>query len=310
MKLFTKISLILAAVAGGVGILAIIIGLLMGADVNDLNNMGIYISPHQQVAVSGVITEVGEEGLMAEVMIEDNIVQHHNETNHNYVPNEINGLHHNYRHHNEKLHNHSCSLKDIDRLKVEIHNAQITIWASEDEENIIYYSNKENSIAKVSGTTLKLGDNTSSTDKIELEIYIPVGVLKEIEIEVVNGTIFAEKMVADNVIIEIDNASVQIDELVVEDKAELQINAGQMIIGYYSGAKLETECGMGSIMVVCQGNQNDYNYDLECGMGQIQINEDNYSGIGKDLKLHNESHKSIKAECGMGEIKLEFLNSL
>ena len=282
MKLFTKISLILAAVAGGIGILAIIIGLVMGADVNDLNNMGIYISPHQQVAVSGVIMEREEEDL----------------------------THHNYRHHNEKLHNHSCSLKDIDRLKVEIHNAQITILASEDEENIIYYSNKENSIAKVSGTTLKLRDNTSSTDKIELEIYIPVGVLKEIEIEVVNGTIFAEKMVADNVIIEIDNASVQIDELVVEDKAELQINAGQMIIGYYSGAKLETECGMGSIMVVCEGNQNDYNYDLECGMGQIQINEDNYSGIGKDLKLHNESNKSIKAECGMGEIKLEFLNSL
>lgn len=282
MKLFTKISLILAAVAGGVGILAIIIGLVMGADVNDLNNMGIYISPHQQVAVSGVIMEREEEDL----------------------------THHNYRHHNEKLHNHSCSLKDIDRLKVEIHNAQITILASEDEENIIYYSNKENSIAKVSGTTLKLRDNTSSTDKIELEIYIPVGVLEEIEIEVVNGTIFAEKMVADNVTIEIDNASVQIDELVVEDKAELQINAGQMIIGYYSGAKLETECGMGSIMVVCEGNQNDYNYDLECGMGQIQINEDNYSGIGKDLKLHNESNKSIKAECGMGEIILEFPNSL
>lgn len=282
MKLFTKISLILAAVAGGVGILAIIIGLVMGADVNDLNNMGIYISPHQQVAVSGVIMEREEEDL----------------------------THHNYRHHNEKLHNHSCSLKDIDRLKVEIHNAQITILASEDEENIIYYSNKENSIAKVSGTTLKLRDNTSSTDKIELGIYIPVGVLKEIEIEVTNGTILAEKIVADNVTIEIDNASVQIDELVVEDKAELQINAGQMIIGYYSGTKLETECGMGSIMVVCEGNQNDYNYDLECGMGQIQINEDNYSGIGKDLKLHNESHKSIKAECGMGEIILEFPNSL
>lgn len=298
MKLFTKISLILAAVAGGVGILAIIIGLVMGADVNDLNNMGIYISPHQQVAVSGVITEVGEE-IVGESILGQNYNSHHESVGQ-----------HNYGHHNEKLHNHSCSLKEIDRLKVEIHNAQITIFASEDAENIIYYSNKENSIAKVSGTTLKLGDNTSSTDKIELEIYIPVGVLEEIEIEVVNGTILAEKMVADNVTIEIDNASVQIDELVVEDKAELQINAGQMIIGYYSGAKLETECGMGSIMVVCEGNQNDYNYDLECGMGQIQINEDNYSGIGKDLKLHNESNKSIKAECGMGEIKLEFPNSL
>ena len=33
MKLFTKISLIVAAIAGGVGILAVVIGLAMGAKV-------------------------------------------------------------------------------------------------------------------------------------------------------------------------------------------------------------------------------------------------------------------------------------
>ena len=61
MKLFTKISLIVAAIAGGVGILAVVIGLAMGARVKDLEVMGIYISPNQ-VELSGVIkNEIRDE---------------------------------------------------------------------------------------------------------------------------------------------------------------------------------------------------------------------------------------------------------
>lgn len=333
MKLFTKISLILAAITGGLGILAVVIGLALGADVTQLNDMGIHISPHQQVEVSRVITEVTEEVVEEivenveeesihiyhdviseheEKVVEDDylpteeiIVQHHNEIGHNYIPNEI-GV----THHNENLHNHTCNFRGINRLEVEVQNAQITIFASEDTQEFLYYSNKEESIAKVEGSTLKLEDNSELKDKIELELYIPISVLKEIEIEAINATVLADKLIADNIKIEIDNASVQIDELVVEDKAELQINAGQMIIGCYDGKQLETECAMGSIMVVCEGKQSDYNYDLECGMGEIKVQNDSYSGIGKDLQIHNDSRKSIKAECALGEIIFEFPNHM
>ena len=358
MKLFTKISLIVAAVAGGLGILAIIIGLVMGADIYELNDMGIHLSPNQRKMINRVSMDIVEEKLVTEVEeeigevfgnytdesfysyndvmpeyqenlveynyvpTEENIMQHHSETGHNYAPNEndierhdympdeANITHHKERHHNEKLHNYTCEFDDIKRLEVDVQNAEITIFAVESEKEFTYYSNRKNTIAKVEGSTLKLEDKSNIRDKIELELYIPIGVLKEIEIEAVNGTISADRIVADNVNIEIDNASVQMDELIVENKAELQINAGQMIVGFYSGNNLETECAMGSIMVVCEGKQEDYNYDLECGMGQIQIQQDIYSGIGKDLKIHNESKKSIKAECAMGEIVLEFPNSL
>lgn len=289
MKLFTKISLISAAIAGGIGILAIVIGLALGADVTQLNDMGIYISPYQQETVSQVML----------------IKQHHNETGHNNHPNEIDATHH-----NENLHNYTCKLRGIKRLEVEVQNAQITIFATESMNDFTYYSNRATSIVKEEGTTLKLEDHADLKDKIELELYIPIGMLKEIEIEAVNATIWADKMVADNIKIEIDNAAVQIDELVVEDKAELQINAGQMVIGYYDGKQLETECAMGSIMVVCEGKQNDYNYDLECGMGQIQIQNDSYSGMGKDIQIHNDSSKYIIAECALGEIILEFPNHM
>lgn len=281
MKLFTKICLIVAAIAGGIGILAIILGLAMGADAEDLSSVGIYVSPHQQLDVSGVITEVVEEST--------------------HIYNDTGSKHH---------HNITDSFSGMKRLEVDVQNAQIIILSKEDSNDIIYYCDGKRNIAKVEGTTLRLKDETNIKNKIYLEIHVPVGVLKEIEIEAMNGTLTVDRLVADNVSIEIDNASVQIEELVVTNKAELQINAGQMVVGYYSGEGLETECAMGSIMVVCEGKPDDYNFELECGIGNVRVGENNYSGIGNDFKINNKSPKYINAECGMGEIILEFPNNL
>ena len=83
-----------------------------------------------------------------------------------------------------------------------------------------------------------------------------------------------------------------------------------MIIGYYDGLKLDAECAMGSIMVVCEGNQDDYNYEMECGMGQIVFGQESYSGLGEEIYIDNRSSKLIEASCDMGDIMLEFPNSL
>lgn len=62
MKVFTKICLILAAAAGGIGIVAVVIGMAMGADARDLSQMGIYVSP-KQLNVSGIIAEVIDDAI-------------------------------------------------------------------------------------------------------------------------------------------------------------------------------------------------------------------------------------------------------
>lgn len=310
MKVFTKICLIVAAIAGGVGILGVVIGLAMGADISDLNSMGIYISPHQQVAVSGVIREEKDENHHmdkdTDSKYHQSMVEHGSE--HKYSAKEKNITGQANLPTGQNSNNNSFS--GIKRLEVEVQNAQITVIAREDSNEITYNYNGNKNIAKVEGTTLKLEDRSYVNNKIELDIYVPVGALKEIDIEALNGTLNADRMVADNISIEIDNASVQIEELVVSNEAELKINAGQMVVGYYSGKGLETECAMGSIMVVCEGKTKDYNFELECGMGNIRVGEDSYSGIGNDFRIRNDSPQYIHAECGLGEIILEFPNNL
>lgn len=299
MKLFTKISLIVAAIALGIGVLGVFLGIAMGADAGDLSELGIYISPHQQLRVSGVITEM-EEAVdeSFHVYPEEGLGHHREETQNSYRP------------HSENMYEHSHSLKGIERLDIEVRNAEITIFATEDVEEILYYSDNKKNIAAVDGTTLKLEDRTSVHDKIQLELYIPIGVLKEIEIEVAAGAVTADRIIADSVTIEIDAASVQIGELQVTREAELHVEAGKIEVGYYDGPRLDVDCAVGSIIVVCEGNEFDYNYKMECGMGRIVYNKESYSLIGEKIRHNDERSKMIEAECEMGEIILEFPNSL
>lgn len=295
MKLWTKIVLIAAAVTAALGMVGIVVGFAMGADVSDLNKMGIYLTPHQQVQVKKVITDNTEESMKNNTKNDDMAGDNH------HTAEVI---------HNDDLYSYSCSLQDIERLKIEVKNAEITIFGVEEAVSINYFSNRGNEISKKDGSTLRIEDHGIMNEKIELEIFIPIGVLKEIEIDAAAGTVTADKVVADRVSLEIDAASVRIDELIVENEAELQINAGEIVIGYYDGTKLDAECDMGSIMIVCEGNRNDYNYDLECGMGEIRIDEDIYSEMRENIRVNNGGKKSIQAECGVGEILLEFPNSL
>lgn len=307
MKLFTKISLIVAAIAAGLGILGVFVGLTMGANFNDLSEMGIYVTPHREVVVNGVIVNELEEDI--EEYIENKVEgRTENSMHHNSVTEH--GHHTIENLHNENLHSHSCSLQDIENLKIDVQNAEIKIFAVEEAVNFNYFSNTSNDISKKDGSTLKLVDNNTMGDKVELELFIPIGILKEIEIDAAAGAIVADKIVADNISIEIKTASVQVDELIVTEEAELQMNAGEMIIGYFDGPKLDLECDMGAIMVVCSGNEKDYNYNLECNMGNVQINQETYSGVGENIRVNNGGEKSIKAECAMGEIRLEFPNNL
>ena len=311
MKLFTKISLIIAAVSLGLGVLGVCLGMAMGADVRELSEMGIYISPYHQVRVSGVITEVEDENreevndIRDDVfeerfyIYEDKISEHKEDVNE-------------HNHHLGKgntYHSYNTVSEDIQRLEVDVQNAEIYIFTTE-EEKIRFDSNRQKEIGRVNGKTLKLKEDTFFDETLVLEIYIPEDLLREIDIKAAAGSVYADELTADNVSIEVDAAAVQIDELKVTREAELQVDAGKMVIGYYDGPQLDVECALGSVLVVCEGNKDDYNYQMECGMGKIVFDQESYSGVGEKINLKNGGHKLIDVECGMGEIMLEFPNSL
>lgn len=308
MKLFTKICLIVAAIALGVGLLGVGIGFAMGADWKDLEQVGVYISPNQTVAVSGIAMEVMDEiELFDELdefeesyhVYEDKDLGHHkNEVTHSFTPREEN-----------ILHSYSNVTQDIRRLEVDVQNAEIMIFST-NEEQLRFDSNRKDEIGRVEGKTLKLEEESYFDEILQLEIYIPEGMLEEIDIEAVAGTVTADKLIADRVSVEVDGAVVQIEELIVTKEAELSVEAGNIMVGYYEGPNIDVSCDIGNIMVVCEGNEFDYNYKMECGLGRIVYAGESYSLVGENIHTYNDKSKWIHAECEVGEIVIEFPNSL
>ncbi len=306
MKLFTKICLIVAAVALGLGILGVGIGIAMGAGVQDLKAMGIDISPNH-LEISGVFKnfegeirdEIAEEFEESFYIYEDDDLEHHkSENSHNHVPREEN-----------ILHSYSNVTQDIRRLEVDVQNAEIMIFST-NEEQLRFDSNRKDEIGRVEGKTLKLEEESYFDEILQLEIYIPEGMLEEIDIEAVAGTVTADKLIADRVSVEVDGAVVQIEELIVTQEADLDVEAGNIMVSYYEGPNLDVSCDIGNIMVVCEGNESDYNYKMECGMGSIVYAGESYSLVGEKIRKNSDRSKMIHAECEVGEIVIEFPNSL
>ena len=71
-------------------------------------------------------------------------------------------------------------------MDVEVQNAEIYIYSTE-EEQIRFDSNRKKEIGRVEGNTLKLEEETFLEETLVLEIYIPEGLLKEIDIEAAAG---------------------------------------------------------------------------------------------------------------------------
>ena len=72
------------------------------------------------------------------------------------------------------------------------------------------------------------------------------------------------------------------------------------------GDKAEMECAMGSLEMVIEGSQTDFNYDVECGMGNIDLGRSSYSGVAQDKRIDNGAEKRMVIECAMGDVDISF----
>ena len=287
MKKMTKIALILAGIFIVIGGILVVLGLMMGARLEELEDMGIHVSPMGQTNTTpGIEFQIGEIDEL------DERKERGKETQDLFQS-------------KEKEKRGAKTAGNLDRLEVEVENAKITIYALEDTEEIVYDSNRDIAERK-EGSTLKLEDHSRQKEELELKIYLPVNGLKEIEIEALACELTADNIISDIVKLEIANAVVRVDKLTVAQQAQMEISNGEMTIGYFEGNSLEAECEQGIIKVACEGDSKDYNYELECGLGSITVGGENYSGMGEEIRVNNGSRKHISADCSMGEIILEF----
>lgn len=77
----------------------------------------------------------------------------------------------------------------------------------------------------------------------------------------------------------------------------------------YTGSirgSIAAECSMGSIDFLLDGDQMDYNYDIDCAMGSIEVDHREYAGIAAEKHIDNDAAWNCSLECAMGGITLRF----
>lgn len=121
--------------------------------------------------------------------------------------------------------------------------------------------------------------------------------------------------------VKIGAGSFNCKQISVETKeAALEVGAGELIFKNLSTQRLSVDCGMGSVVLAgmlkgpsiiecgmgsvklfIEGNRSDYSYTGNVGLGNISVNSEQISGIGKNTSSQKKNNH-LEIECGMGDV--------
>lgn len=95
-------------------------------------------------------------------------------------------------------------------------------------------------------------------------------------------------------------------EDVTVESLNASISAGNM---YFSGGvygSAEISCSMGNVSMELEGEQADFNYQLNCVAGSMEIDGNSYSGASVDHAIDNGAAKYMEIDCSMGNVEVDF----
>ena len=204
----------------------------------------------------------------------------------------------------------------IEPPKLELENENGTLKIHKKSNNIlnhfgVYWNN---------GLNIGFSDQGSS----KIMITIPKGVqFEHVSLGTGAGTMNVSELSCNNLEASIGAGEGTMKNISVTGEADIEVGAGSLTLQNLSADLLELECGMGELVmdgvvgkfctVNCgmgeinmnlKGNLEEYRYSVACGMGDVEINDDSYSGLGTDKEQGN-GEKVLELECGMGTIKVQ-----
>jgi hypothetical protein len=63
---------------------------------------------------------------------------------------------------------------------------------------------------------------------------------------------------------------------------------------------------MGNITMQLEGEEEDFDYELDCVTGNLRIGDTEYSGLASSREVDNNAIKKMDLQCAMGNIEVEF----
>ncbi|MBR4082677.1 MAG: DUF4097 family beta strand repeat protein [Lachnospiraceae bacterium] len=220
-----------------------------------------------------------------------------------------------------------ASVKD---LNLEIGGCLFQLKQSEDTAYYVEYKGDGKSQAYVKGDELFVKVmNTNNIDFTEKEncftLYVPEDVLfdeavvqlgagkmqlgnlqaQKMKIELGAGQILAKDFEVSDVEIGVGAGDIELEEAKLGE-VKIEVGAGNCKIQGSISEDVEAECAMGNITLKINGNEEDFDYELECVSGNLKVGDMEYSGLAKETEVDNAADKKLDLKCVMGNIEVTF----
>lgn len=220
-------------------------------------------------------------------------------------------------------------MEEVESLYLEVKEAEVEFGGSSDKEISIRTDGGYE--FKVRNKVLYIKPKGIQKDhKMLIEVpnvQVPEEfLLKDAEIHAGASNIYISQISAKEFDLEVGAGQVTINQLVAEH-AEFDIGAGEVIVEYgnvhecdtnveagnfeYTGMILrkgDVECNLGNAEYYLEREVEDYNYEIDCGVGNVDIGDENFSGLGRETYIDNHVQESFDIECNMGNVSIDSVN--
>ncbi len=127
----------------------------------------------------------------------------------------------------------------------------------------------------------------------------------ELEAEVAAGELVVKRVAAGAVTVDIGAGAATIKDAIVKN-LDVNVSMGECVFEGKVEGDLEAECAMGNIELVIDGKEDAYNYDVNCSAGTVRIGDYDYAALGASKEINNGAAQNMEVKCSMGQIMIEF----
>lgn len=161
----------------------------------------------------------------------------------------------------------------------------------------------------VEGEEFHIEDRRKNADEeLNLMVYLPEKGYGELKIELGAGQFEAQELKAEEIEIQMGAGECEIQRIEAGKEAKLQVGAGRIWLGAFSGKKLSGECAAGEMDIWLEGGYEDYNYDIACAAGEILLDGESRTGLVYREKIDNKADKKVELNCAIGTVQINFLD--
>lgn len=137
------------------------------------------------------------------------------------------------------------------------------------------------------------------------EMTVEKLVVRDLEAEIGAGELKLENMEVEELSTHIGAGRVRVDETVV-NHAEVSVAMGECIFEGTIKGNLNADCDMGSMEFSLTGKETDHNYDVSCAAGNVSVGGFEFAALAADREVDNHVGSTFEVNCSMGNIVIAF----